>query len=38
VWTLRVQHNLVGTSLMIFCHVFIDAPENLPNSEHFPHW
>ena len=23
---------------LICCHVLIDAPENLPNLEHFPHW
>ena len=29
----------VGTwLLLIICHALIDAPENLPNSEHFPHW
>ena len=24
--------------LLICCHGLIHAPENLPNSEHFPHW
>ena len=29
----------VGTwLLLIICHALIDAPENLPNLEHFPLW
>ena len=33
-----MHKELVTGLLIINCHLFIDAPKNLQNSEHFPHW